>query len=139
VACQLRNELFAILTLHLDHSDVASLFNRIGESKRSRGDSCKNPRISIERVVHHVAKTGRPDFHRPDFIDHDKSPLTHGRAECFDPDGFERNKVEPIFSKALRRSKIYMREYGLFTAERDDLESDALNPTRSRPWRISSV
>ena len=74
----------------------------------------------------HIAKNGRSDFHRPDFIDHDKLPSTHGRAECFNADGLQRSKVEPIFSEALRRSKIHIREYSLFTAERDDFESDAL-------------
>ena len=50
MARQLRHELFAIVTLHFDHSDVAPLFDRVGQWERSRGDRCKNPRISIELI-----------------------------------------------------------------------------------------
>src|SRR5947208_15457825 len=91
---------------------------------RSHVDRSEYRLSAIERVIHYIAKNGRPDFHWPDFINHDKSPCTHGRADRFSADAFQHAQIEPIFSDALRCVEVHMRKHSLFTLQSDNLESD---------------
>lgn len=115
-----------IVRANFDHSDIGALFDRVGERQGSCGDRSKDPRRfgRVENFVHHVAENGRPDFHRPDFINDNKLPCTHGRAERFDANSLQRGKIESILPHTLRRFEIHMREYSLFSVECDDLESN---------------
>ena len=112
--------------LHLDHGDVAPLLDRVGERERSRGNRCKDRRVTIERLIHHISKNWRLEFHWSDFVDHDKFPCTQGSAQCFDADALQPRQVESIFSDALSCFEIDMRKYSFFIVERNDLEPNAL-------------
>ena len=103
-------KLFTIARAHLDHSNIGALFDRAGERQRSRRNCGKDRRTAVEGLIHHITKDRRPEFHRPDFINHNKLPRMHGFAERFDTDGLQRREIEPIFSDALGRFEIHMRQ-----------------------------
>src|SRR5207249_4313691 len=98
--------------------------DRVGEWQGSCEDCGEDRQVGVERLAHRIAKDCRADFHRADFIDHDKPPRMDRFADRLDAHCFERGKIEPVFPDALGRCEIDMREYSFIPVERHDLESD---------------
>src|SRR5262249_37659359 len=101
-----------------------TILDRIRERKRSRGNRSEDRLSAIERIIHYIAKNGRPDFHWPDFINHDKLPCTDGCADRLSADVFQHAQIESIFSDALRCVGCHMCKHSFFTVQSDNLESD---------------
>ena len=120
--------MLTIVRTNFDESDIVTLLDPIRERKRSRGDRSEDPRHvgAVERFVRYIAKNARPDFHWTDFIDDDKLPCSHGYADRFSADAFQRVQIDLMFSDALLCVEIYMRKHSLFTVQSDNLESDTL-------------
>ncbi len=124
---QFEDELLAIIRTNFNQDNIRAFLDRVGERERSRGDCSKNRRCfrAVERLVHHIAKSPGPDFHRPDFVNHNKLLRMYCCSNGFDA-SLKRREIESIFSHALCCFEIHMRKHSLFTCERNDFEPDPL-------------
>ena len=118
--------MFAIVAADFNDSDITAPLERVGEREWSRSDGGKDCRAQIEGFTYQIAKNGRSEFHRPDFVDHNNLVSTNGSANSVDSDRFQTAQIETILSNALRSFVSHMRKHSLFLVERDDLESNTL-------------